>query len=47
MEAEDLAVTTDYRELLSEVCRTRLNNGSIDHIFPEFKPTQFGFVREG
>ena len=43
----DLAVTTDYRDVLSEVCRTRLHNGSIDQIFPEFRPTQFGFVQEG
>jgi uncharacterized protein (DUF1501 family) len=43
----DLAVTTDYRDVLSEVCKTRLNNGAIGQIFPEFKPTQFGFVNEG
>ncbi len=43
----DLAVTTDYRDVLAEVCRARLNNESIDQIFPEFKPAQFGFVREG
>jgi uncharacterized protein (DUF1501 family) len=43
----DLAVTTDYRDVLSEVCETRLNNGSTAQIFPEFRPTQFGFVKEG
>jgi len=43
----DLAVTTDYRDVLSEIRRTRLHNAAIDQIFPEFKPTRFGFVREG
>lgn len=43
----DMAVTTDYRDVLSEICRTRLHNAAIDQIFPEFKPTRFGFVREG
>lgn len=43
----DLAVTTDYRDVLSEICGTRLHNAAIDQIFPEFKPTRFGFVREG
>ena len=42
----DLAVTTDYRDVLSEVCSARLKNGSIARIFPGFKPSQFGFVRE-
>ncbi len=43
----DLAVTTDYRDVLSEVCKIRLNNGSIAQIFPDFVPSKFGFVREG
>ena len=43
----DLAVTTDYRDVLAEVCRARLHNASIDQIFPEFEPTLTGFVREG
>ena len=43
----DLAVTTDYRDVLSEVCKTRLNNTSISQIFPNFVPSKFGFVGEG
>ena len=43
----DLAVMTDYRDVLSEVCKIRLNNGSIAQIFPEIQPTQCGFVSEG
>ena len=41
----DLAVTTDYRDVLSEVVRTRLHNRAIDRIFPEFAPTYAGFVK--
>ncbi len=35
----DLAVTTDYRDVLSELCRKRLNNPAVDQVFPEFDPT--------
>ena len=41
----DLAVTTDYREVLAEVCRKRLNNPAADQIFPGFAPGRAGFVR--
>jgi uncharacterized protein (DUF1501 family) len=41
----DLAVTTDYREVLAEVCRKRLNNPAVDQIFPGFAPGRAGFVR--
>jgi uncharacterized protein (DUF1501 family) len=41
----DLAVTTDYREVLAEVCRKRLNNPAADQIFPGFTPGRAGFVR--
>jgi uncharacterized protein (DUF1501 family) len=34
----DLAVTTDYRDVLSEILTKRLNNPAIDHIFPEYQP---------
>lgn len=30
----DLAVTTDYRDVLGEVCAKRLNNSALDQIFP-------------
>ncbi len=31
----DLAVTTDYRDILGEVCARRLNNPALDGIFPD------------
>jgi uncharacterized protein (DUF1501 family) len=34
----DLAVTTDYRDVLSEVLTKRLNNPMTDQIFPEYQP---------
>ena len=34
----DLAVTTDYRDVLSEILSKRLNNPATDEIFPEYKP---------
>jgi uncharacterized protein (DUF1501 family) len=40
----DLAVTTDYREVLAEVCLKRLRNPAISEIFPGFQPQQSGFV---
>lgn len=35
----DLAVTTDYRDLLAELCQHRLRNPALDQIFPGFTPT--------
>ncbi|NJN79890.1 MAG: DUF1501 domain-containing protein [Anaerolineales bacterium] len=34
----DLAVTTDYRDVLSEVLTKRLNNSATNQIFPEYQP---------
>ncbi len=34
----DLAVTTDYRDVLSEIIARRLNNPSIHEIFPGYEP---------
>lgn len=34
----DLAVTTDYRDVLSEVITKRLNNQAVSEIFPEYQP---------
>ena len=34
----DLAVTTDYRDVLSEVLVKRLNNPATDEIFPDYSP---------
>ena len=34
----DLAVTTDYRDVLSEILQKRLNNPAIVEIFPNYQP---------
>lgn len=34
----DLAVTTDYRDVLSEILVKRLNNPATNEIFPEYQP---------
>ena len=34
----DLAVTTDYRDVLSEILTKRLNNPATNEIFPEYEP---------
>ena len=41
----DLAVTTDYRDVLSEVIAKRLNNSALDMIFPGYKPGLRGILR--
>ncbi len=33
----DLAVTTDYRDVLAELCLKRLKNSSVDSIFPGYR----------
>ncbi len=35
----DLAVTTDYRDVLSEILTKRLNNSATNEIFPDYQPT--------
>jgi uncharacterized protein (DUF1501 family) len=35
----DLAVTTDYRDVLSEILTKRLNTPAVDEIFPDYQPT--------
>ena len=34
----DLAVTTDYRDILSEILTKRLNNSAAGEIFPDYQP---------
>jgi len=34
----DLAVTTDYRDVLSEILTRRLNNPATNEIFPDYQP---------
>ncbi len=40
----DLAVTTDYRDVLSEVLVKRLNNPATHEIFPEYRPKLPGVI---
>jgi uncharacterized protein (DUF1501 family) len=40
----DLAVTTDYRDVLAEVCAKRLNNSAVEAIFPGYAAQPRGFV---
>jgi uncharacterized protein (DUF1501 family) len=41
----DLAVTTDYRDVLSEVLQKRLNNPATDEIFPDYQPTMLNVMK--
>ena len=41
----DLAVTTDYRDVLGEVLRTRLHNEALGEVFPEYQVNLHEFVR--
>ncbi len=40
----DLAITIDYRDVLSEVLRGRVGASALDHIFPGFSPNPRGLV---
>ena len=40
----DLAVTTDYRDVLAEVVRLRLNNSALAEVFPGYTPVPVGVV---
>jgi uncharacterized protein (DUF1501 family) len=41
----DLAVSTDYRDVLAEVCQKRLNNPALSEVFPGYTPTLRGFLQ--
>lgn len=41
----DLAVTTDYRDILSEILTKRVNNNALDQIFPGYTPNMPGIIR--
>lgn len=41
----DLAVTTDYRDVLAEVCAKRLNNPALAEIFPGYTAHLPGFIK--
>jgi len=40
----DLAITTDYRDVLAEVLTRRLNNPAIDQVFPGLTHTAQNIV---
>jgi hypothetical protein len=41
----DLAVTSDYRDILSEVLVKRLNNPATDEIFPNYEPNMLDIMK--
>jgi hypothetical protein len=41
----DLAVTTDYRDVLGELLGKRLNNPNVSEVFPGYAPTFRGVAR--
>lgn len=41
----DLAITTDYRDVLAEILSLRLNNQAVDRVFPGLNPIAPGIVR--
>jgi len=41
----DLAVTTDYRDVLSEILVKRLNNPALAEIFPNYQPVLPGILK--
>jgi len=45
-DGRDLAITTDYRDVISEILINRLSNPNIDYVFPNFDDYQtLGIVR--
>ena len=42
----DLAITTDYRDVLAEIISRRLLNPSLDKVFPGHQPAPVGVVKE-
>lgn len=41
----DLAVTTDYRDVLAEILVKRVQNEALDQIFPDYTPTMRGIIK--
>lgn len=40
----DLSITTDYRDILAELLRKRLNNPYVDEVFPNYRVTERGIA---
>ena len=43
----DLAITTDFRDVLSEILVQRLGNSGVDPVFPGYRATYRGIMRPG
>ncbi len=43
----DLAITTDFRDVLSEILVQRMRNSAVDQVFPGYRATYRGIVRPG
>jgi uncharacterized protein (DUF1501 family) len=42
---QDLRVTLDYRDVLSEIVQNRLGNSNLGFVFPQWTPTMLGVTR--
>ena len=42
---QDLKVTVDYRDILSEIVQNRLGNSNLGFVFPSWTPTMLGVTR--
>ena len=40
----DLAITTDYRDVMAELVQHRLNNTDLNFVFPNYKPNELGLI---
>jgi uncharacterized protein (DUF1501 family) len=40
----DLAVTTDYRDILAEILVNRIHNPALEQVFPGYTPTLPGLI---
>jgi uncharacterized protein (DUF1501 family) len=41
----DLAVTIDYRDVLTEILVKRLNNPAVEEVFPGYTPKRVGIIK--
>jgi uncharacterized protein (DUF1501 family) len=41
----DLAITTDYRDVLAEMVTRRLHNNALDNVFPGYRPAQLNLFK--
>ncbi|MDX2163030.1 MAG: DUF1501 domain-containing protein [bacterium] len=47
LDQSDLAITTDYRDVLAEILVKRVQNNALESIFPGYTPSMLNIVREG